>query len=24
LVTEMGVTKHHFSAGVKAQQGIEF
>ncbi|UVC18741.1 cob(I)yrinic acid a,c-diamide adenosyltransferase [Mesorhizobium onobrychidis] len=24
LVTEMGVTKHHFSAGVKAQLGIEF
>ncbi|MGX9572017.1 cob(I)yrinic acid a,c-diamide adenosyltransferase [Mesorhizobium sp. f-mel] len=24
LVTEMCVTKHHFSAGVKAQQGIEF
>ncbi len=24
LVTEMGATKHHFSAGVKAQQGIEF
>lgn len=24
LVTEMGSTKHHFSAGVKAQQGIEF
>jgi len=24
LVTEMGVTKHHFAAGVKAQQGIEF
>jgi cob(I)alamin adenosyltransferase len=24
LVTEMGLTKHHFSAGVKAQQGIEF
>jgi cob(I)alamin adenosyltransferase len=24
LVTEMGVAKHHFSAGVKAQQGIEF
>ncbi len=24
LVTEMGMTKHHFSAGVKAQQGIEF
>lgn len=24
LVTDMGVTKHHFSAGVKAQQGIEF
>ncbi|MER8434855.1 cob(I)yrinic acid a,c-diamide adenosyltransferase [Mesorhizobium caraganae] len=24
LVTEMSVTKHHFSAGVKAQQGIEF
>ncbi|TIW01400.1 MAG: cob(I)yrinic acid a,c-diamide adenosyltransferase, partial [Mesorhizobium sp.] len=23
-VTEMGLTKHHFSAGVKAQQGIEF
>jgi cob(I)alamin adenosyltransferase len=24
LVTEMTVVKHHFSAGVKAQQGIEF
>jgi cob(I)alamin adenosyltransferase len=24
LVTEMGATKHHFSAGAKAQQGIEF
>ncbi len=24
LVTEMGSAKHHFSAGVKAQQGIEF
>jgi cob(I)alamin adenosyltransferase len=24
LVTEMGSTKHHFSAGVKAQRGIEF
>ena len=24
LVTEMVATKHHFSAGVKAQQGIEF
>ena len=24
LVTEMGQTKHHFAAGVKAQQGIEF
>ena len=24
LVTEMGSTKHHFSTGVKAQQGIEF
>ena len=24
LVTEMVVVKHHFSAGVKAQQGIEF
>jgi cob(I)alamin adenosyltransferase len=24
LVTEMGSTKHHFAAGVKAQQGIEF
>ena len=24
MVTEMGSTKHHFSAGVKAQQGIEF
>ena len=24
LVTEMGLTKHHFDAGVKAQQGIEF
>lgn len=24
LVTEMGATKHHFAAGVKAQQGIEF
>jgi cob(I)alamin adenosyltransferase len=24
LVTEMGLTKHHFAAGVKAQPGIEF
>ncbi|MBZ9957945.1 MULTISPECIES: cob(I)yrinic acid a,c-diamide adenosyltransferase [unclassified Mesorhizobium] len=24
LVTEMGLTKHHFAAGVKAQQGVEF
>jgi cob(I)alamin adenosyltransferase len=24
LVTEMGAAKHHFSAGVKAQRGIEF
>jgi cob(I)alamin adenosyltransferase len=24
LVTEMGSVKHHFAAGVKAQQGIEF
>jgi len=24
LVTEMGQTKHHFAAGVKAQPGIEF
>jgi cob(I)alamin adenosyltransferase len=24
LVTEMGLAKHHFAAGVKAQQGIEF
>jgi cob(I)alamin adenosyltransferase len=24
LVTEMTVVKHHFTAGVKAQQGIEF
>lgn len=24
LVTEMGSVKHHFCAGVKAQQGIEF
>nr|WP_295464386.1 cob(I)yrinic acid a,c-diamide adenosyltransferase [Mesorhizobium sp.] len=24
LVTEMGRVKHHFAAGVKAQQGIEF
>ena len=24
LVTEMGSVKHHFSAGVKAQKGIEF
>jgi cob(I)alamin adenosyltransferase len=24
LVTEMGAVKHHFSAGIKAQQGIEF
>jgi len=24
LVTEMNVVKHHFSAGVKAQEGIEF
>jgi cob(I)alamin adenosyltransferase len=24
LVTEMTLVKHHFSAGVKAQAGIEF
>jgi cob(I)alamin adenosyltransferase len=24
LVTEMGAIKHHFSAGVKTQAGIEF
>jgi cob(I)alamin adenosyltransferase len=24
LVTEMGLARHHFAAGVKAQQGIEF
>ncbi len=24
LVTDMGAVKHHFAAGVKAQQGIEF
>ena len=24
LVTEMQATKHHFAAGVKAQEGIEF
>jgi cob(I)alamin adenosyltransferase len=24
LVTEMGQIKHHFAAGIKAQQGIEF
>jgi len=24
LVTEMGALKHHFTAGVKAQKGIEF
>ena len=24
LVTEMGAVKHHFKAGVKAQQGVEF
>jgi cob(I)alamin adenosyltransferase len=24
LVTEMSLVKHHFAAGVKAQQGIEF
>ena len=24
LVTEMTLTKHHFTAGVKAQPGIEF
>lgn len=24
LVTEMGSVKHHFSAGVKAQKGVEF
>ncbi len=24
LVTEMGLVKHHFKAGVKAQEGIEF
>jgi cob(I)alamin adenosyltransferase len=23
-VTEMGATKHHFAAGIKAQEGIEF
>jgi cob(I)alamin adenosyltransferase len=24
LVTEMTLVKHHFTAGVKAQEGIEF
>jgi cob(I)alamin adenosyltransferase len=24
LVTEMNLVKHHFSAGVKAQEGIEY
>lgn len=24
LVTEMGIVKHHFAAGIKAQEGIEF
>ena len=24
LVTEMALVKHHFAAGVKAQEGIEF
>ena len=24
LVTEMGAVKHHFSAGVRAQEGVEF
>jgi cob(I)alamin adenosyltransferase len=24
LVTEMTLVKHHFAAGVKSQQGIEF
>jgi cob(I)alamin adenosyltransferase len=24
LVTEMGLVKHHFAAGVKAQAGVEF
>lgn len=24
LVTEMGLVKHHFAAGVKAQKGVEF
>lgn len=24
LVTEMGLIKHHFKNGVKAQQGVEF
>jgi cob(I)alamin adenosyltransferase len=24
LVTEMSLVKHHFAAGVKAQEGIEF
>jgi cob(I)alamin adenosyltransferase len=24
LVTEMTLVKHHFGAGVKAQEGIEF
>ena len=23
-VTEMGAVKHHFAAGIKAQEGIEF
>jgi cob(I)alamin adenosyltransferase len=24
LVTEMSLVKHHFTAGVRAQEGIEF
>ena len=24
LVTEMNLVKHHFAAGVKAQEGVEF
>jgi cob(I)alamin adenosyltransferase len=24
LVTEMALVKHHFAAGVRAQEGIEF
>ena len=24
LVTEMGLVKHHFASGVKAQAGVEF